>query len=174
MDTPFDDTEEWEEVVLLSALVILTWVLVISLESVNRCFKFCLVLGNVSVSETMRLHSLELGQELGWVLQEELNIDVGRLVAVSQDTDEGLHCFDELLWGRLGEDHVEISKLFSGDLCTGLLSSFLGWGWVFVGVLELSLLFRDGFFERSDFILSVCLLFLVLLEFSLEFGEVFS
>jgi len=132
------------------------------------------VLGNVSVSETMRLHSLEFHQELGWVLQEELNIDVGRLVAVSEDTDEGLHCFDELLWGRLGEDHVEINKLFRGDLSTGSLSSFLEWGWVFVGVLELSLLCCDGFFELADLRLSLCLLILVLLEFSLEFGEVVS
>lgn len=152
----------------------MTWVLVISLEGVLTRFKFCLVLGNVSVSETMRLHSLEFGQELGWVLQEELNIDIGCLVAVSQDTDEGLHCFDELRWGRLGEDHVEINKLLGGDISTVSFSIFLEWGWVFVGVLELSLLCCDGFFELANFRLSLCLLILVQLEFSLEFNEVVS
>jgi len=120
------------------------------------------------VGETMGLHSLELGQELGWVLQEELNIDVVGLVHVSQDTDKCFHSGDKFPWGGLGEDNIELFEGLHVDLSTSDFSSCLGGCWVLVGVYEFLFLSFDGSLKCSDVGFSFFLIDGVLLEFSIK------
>ena len=78
-------------------------------------------------SSLSHLLSSDLGEEVSWHLEEELDIDVGGGHLVAHHSDEWLNSLDQSLWVLGVEDLVDLLDHVLGQILSEVLDSVLVW-----------------------------------------------
>ena len=167
-DAPLNEWSVGSKVELLTFYVLLRL-----LEGRKNAFHGFFVLLDIFVFETMGLHPLQLVGKLLWVREEELEVDRGCLLAVSEDTNESFQAGDHIRRSLGLKDFIDafadqIHSLASRQLLMDFLALIVEWSWVITAACKLFVLCSDLFFTCCDSIDCRSLITMVLLKTVIE------